>query len=393
MKKIILLFLFTSFTTNIYSQIANEHQVAFLPQGFALQTLSSLGTSNIINDISNISSINPASINEFNKISCGISYLFQSKIDEAYIAGIAHNRIQNFTPQSFGILFPFNELKIGIGMRQRYNSELDLGQIQITTMERPDGTGEYFLPIYRTNVHSYSFILSYLFDNFLSQGNEFSLGFKLDYNRLHEYEEIWRMSNDIVANSFGWSAGFIYKIGKEDKKALKLGLSYESSVEFSKYFTYGNSQLNLVPLDSNNRNTTYYAIINPNYLLKGNIPGELKFDFNINPVSTLNFCTSVNYIFWNSITDNFNNQFEFAENIIFSPNKRISASAGIYTTGRKFKQDYFGINNELHAFFLSAGIKFNFNYFDVNLALADSHLLSGEAYKQTIAAFGIGFQI
>ncbi len=94
------------------------------------------------------------------------------------------------------------------------------------------------------------------------------------------------MSNDIVANSFGWSAGFIYKIGKEDKKALKLGLSYESSVEFSKYFTYGNSQLNLVPLDSNNRNTTYYAIINPNYLLKGNIPGELKFDFNINPVST-----------------------------------------------------------------------------------------------------------
>ncbi len=50
MKKIILLFLFTSFTTNIYSQIANEHQVAFLPQGFALQTLSSLGTSNIINE-------------------------------------------------------------------------------------------------------------------------------------------------------------------------------------------------------------------------------------------------------------------------------------------------------------------------------------------------------
>ncbi len=25
-------------------------------------------------------------------------------------------------------------------MRQRYNSELDLGQIQITTMEQPDGT-------------------------------------------------------------------------------------------------------------------------------------------------------------------------------------------------------------------------------------------------------------
>jgi len=62
MKKLILLSLLIFYTTiNIYSQIANEHQVAFLPQGFSLQTLSSLGTSNIINDVSNISSINPES--------------------------------------------------------------------------------------------------------------------------------------------------------------------------------------------------------------------------------------------------------------------------------------------------------------------------------------------
>ncbi len=390
MKKVILLFLFIIFTTiNIYSQITYEHPVVFLPQGFAIQTLSSLGTSNIVNDISNISSINPAAINEFNKISGGISYLFQSKIDEAYVAGIGHNRIQDFTPQSFGILFPFNELTIGVGMRQRYNSELDFGQIPITTMEQPDGTGEYFRAIYKTNVYSYSFILSYLSDNFLGQGNDLSLGFKLDYNRLHEYEEIWKMSNNIVSNSFSWSAGFTYKIAFGEKKAFKLGISYESSVEFSKLFTYENSQLNLVTPDSNIR----YVMINPNYLLKGNIPGELKFDFNINPVSNLNLCTSVNYIFWSSIADNFNNQFEFAENIIYSPNNSLSASAGIYTTGRKFNQDYFGINNELHAFFLTAGIKINFNYFDVNLALADSHLLSGDAYKQTIGKFGIGFGI
>ena len=393
MKKIILPFILIIFTTiNIHPQIAYEHPVVFLPQGFSLQTLSSLGTSNVINDVSNISSMNPASLNEFKKISFGISYQFSSKIDEAYIAGIGHSSIQNFTPQSFGILFPFNKIKIGLGMRQKYNSKLDLGAVQISTVNQPDGTGEYFQAIYKTNVYSYSLILSYLFNN-LSEGNEFSLGFKLDYNRLHEYEEIWKISNDIAANSIGWSAGLTYKISYGEKKALQLGLSYESSVEFSKFFTYDNSRLNLVTPVSNNGNTEYYAIINPSYLLKGNIPAELKADFNIDPVSNLSLCTSINYIFWNSIADNINNQFNFSESIIYSPNNNISASAGIYTTGRKFNQDYFGINNELHAFFLTAGIKFNFNYFDVNLALADSHFLSGEAYKQTIANFGIGVQI
>jgi hypothetical protein len=162
MRIIFLIIIFS--TINIYSQ--RERNIIFLPQDNSLQTLNGLGTSNIKNDVSNISSINPASINAFSKLSTGVSYLFRSKIKEAYIAGIGSSRIQNFIPQSFGIVYPINNLRIGLGMRQKYNSALDLGNVTITTADQPDGIISFSNPVYKTAVYNYSIISSYLFDGF-----------------------------------------------------------------------------------------------------------------------------------------------------------------------------------------------------------------------------------
>jgi hypothetical protein len=373
---------------NIYSQGAREQNIVFLPQGISLQTLNGLGTSNIKNDISNISSINPASLSGFGKLSVGVSYLFRSQIKEAYIANIGSSRIYNFVPQSFGIVYPINNLVLGFGMRQKYNSTLDIGNIEVTTAGQPDGIGYFYTPILRTTVYCYSIITSYLYDDFLAPGNELSLGFKAELNRFHEYEELLSVSNDQTDYSFGWSAGFTYKIRYNNNRDVELGLAYESNVEFRKPFSFSDN--NSLIVDTSNRSINY---ISTSYLLKGDLPGELKFDVDINTVPNINFLMGFNYVFWSEIGNNLENQLEVSGNVIYSPNNIISSSIGFFLTGRKFKQDFFGENDKMNACFLTAGLKINFNYFDLDLSIADGNLLSGEAYKQTFGRFGVGFQL
>lgn len=159
MKKILISILIL-FTIEIYSQVAATNPI-ILPQGYSLNLLNSKGTSGINNSVSNINFINPAALDEFYKITAGISYEYQTNIKEAWFAGIGYKRYSNITPQSFGLIIPIKELKIGISAGQTYKSNMDLGEIPTTTTEQPDGAGETFNADFKTNIYSYSFLLSY----------------------------------------------------------------------------------------------------------------------------------------------------------------------------------------------------------------------------------------
>lgn len=375
--------------TNIYSQQANPNSAVFIPQGFSLQTLGSSGTSNIINDISKISAVNPASINEFNKISAGISYELQTNIDDAYIAGIGYKHIQNFTPQSFGIIIPINELKLGIGMRQKYNCGMDLGLIPISTTEQPYGTGEFFHPVYVTVIHSYSLIISYSFLDTNKGMNNLSIGIRLDYNRLHQYQDMSSFSIGLISYSPSWEAGFIYTINFNENQKLRFGISYENNIQFREISSAEGALVTEVPTAPGSNQTTPYV----SNSFKSDMPEKVKVDLYLDPDPNFKFITAINYILWDNIGNNFYNQFELSGNVVYSPKSILSSSIGFYSTGRKFKPDFYRLNDRMNAFFITAGLKINFSYFNINLAVADSHLLSGDAYKQTIGNIGIGFQL
>ena len=51
------------------------------------------------------------------------------------------------------------------------------------------------------------------------------------------------------------------------------------------------------------------------------------------------------------------------------------------------------MNDELYAVFITAGLSFQINFLKVDLALADSHLFSGDLWKQTIGKIGLGIQL
>ena len=104
--------------------------------GYMLDPLNGYGyNSSTLTMASDIVNSNSSAIAEFDGTSIGISYLFESKIDPAWIADITHERGYNYLPQSFGIVIPYNYLNLGFGFAQIYNSEVKYGPIKITTID------------------------------------------------------------------------------------------------------------------------------------------------------------------------------------------------------------------------------------------------------------------
>ncbi len=48
---------------------------------------------------------------------------------------------------------------------------------------------------------------------------------------------------------------------------------------------------------------------------------------------------------------------------------------------------------KMNALFLIGGLRFNYDIFSADLAIADSHLFSGDFRKQTIGKLAIGVQL
>jgi hypothetical protein len=374
----------------IYPQSTyNETYVPFLAQGFGLPLLNSSGTSGLSNHISNMSFINPAALGQFRSYSIGVSYQFQTNLDEVYVAGIGSSRITDFSPQTAGVAVPIGNMHFGLAMGQTYNGTLDFGPIPITTVQNPGGTGEFFTPEYETRVQSYSFLFSYSFENILSANNNLSFGLKYTLNRLNYYNKISIIIIDESDNSSSWGIGASYQINFAEEQNVQFGLNYESKIEFRKNYTIQDNIIDIDPTDS----TRNFILANQSFSLLGEIPDKLRFDIKFSVIPKLLLFSSLNYVFWNNASSNFNDQLEFGASAVYSISEYFSPSLGFYYTDKNFEEDFFDINSEMDAFFIIAGLNADFNLIDVDFAIADSHLLSGEFRKQTIIKFTLGFHL
>ena len=104
---------------------------------------------------SDIVNSNPSAIAEFDGTNIGISYLFESKINPAWFVDITHERGYLYLPQSIGLVTPFENLNIGFGFAQIYNSVAEFGGVDITTINNPEGIGESFQTIDKSLVNRY----------------------------------------------------------------------------------------------------------------------------------------------------------------------------------------------------------------------------------------------
>ena len=180
---IIILCVSNSFPQTINVNVPRESEVFLLPQGFGIELLNSKGSSGIINDVSNISAMNPAAIQKLKSLSFGFSYQFQTTIDEAYIFDVGTSRIQNYLPQSFGGIIHYNEISFGVGFGQKYNGSLDFDPLPITTVNYPDGTGEYYYPKFENSLQTYTFSTAYRLNGIITESSNLSIGLTYILNR------------------------------------------------------------------------------------------------------------------------------------------------------------------------------------------------------------------
>ncbi|MCZ7602555.1 MAG: hypothetical protein M5R37_06795 [Melioribacteraceae bacterium] len=365
----------------IYSQTEiQENHVLYLSQGFVLTNLNSLGISNIKNSVSNIGTINPSAMIYFDKIGIGGSYHFETNIEEAYLASIGHKRISKELPQSIGIVFPYQNFRLGIAFNQKYNSSAEFDRVPITTSEFPDGTGEYYKPIMETIVLSYSVSASYQFENFVLENSSLAFGARLTRNSLDYREELLSYSFDANSNNYNWVFGVLFNHVFDIKKSFSVGVFYESNNKMNETIVHSDQNLNVNPNFSFSQFSLIYS---------ANFPAKVSLDLSANVINNISLYSTVNYLLWNDAISNLKNQIEFSCTGLYSIDKNLKASFGFFLTDRNYEENILGLNEKLRAIYLIAGINYQISLFNCGLSIADSHLFSDEWRKQTIAKFEV----
>lgn len=379
MKKIILL-LFLLIIENLFAQ-TNPYTIPLLPQGYSINLLNGYGNSALYNDVANITSINPAALQNFNQTAFGLSYQGELKIKNSWGANIGSERINKLTPQSIGFVYAFENAKIGLSMYQKYNRTLLFDKIEKTTEENPDGIGEFFIPEYKTYINNYSISAAYTFDNIFSEAS-LSLGFRIGLNYLQHYEKLNILILDESLSSTDFTIGLVYSTVKSNDKYLKLGLLYESELEFNKLANYNFTESR--PIND------YLQNIKMN--ITAQLPASLRFDIDLSTIDNIKLLGSISNIFWSNIDDNIKNQIELSGSALYTSNESIVPSVGFLYSDRNYKSDDFNFNKNLNALFLTAGVVLKYQNLNLHLVVADSHLFSGEWRRQTIFKSNLSYR-
>ena len=370
----------------IYSQSSREATIA-LPQGFGIELLNSNGSSGILNNTYNISAMNPAAISQLQNLSLGLSYQFQTNIPDAYALDISTHRVYNYLPQSIGGAYHYNQFSFGVGAGQKYNGSFEYGPILSID---PDSTGGIYTPELSNILHYYSLIAAYSFKDLFERNSELSFGLKYNLNSFYTFEKIL----DFEESSSMWGSNFeigtLYKFNYEQEKEIIFGLAYKSVASLEKNDEPALIVTTGIPGSVPGSGT--YTVASPGKTIL-ELPAEFDFDFAIQTTDKWTFTVSFKDVFWNGVQDNIKNQPEFSASGIYDMNKSNAISLGVFYTNKVYETDVFDMNGKFEALFMTAGISLNINFLNVDIALADSHLFSGEYRKQTIGKIALGIQL
>lgn len=359
--------------------------IILFPQGFGIERLNSDGTSGVLNNVSNISGMNPASINQFPQLSFGLSYQFQSTIPNAYfLIEPDIGRVYNYLPQSFGGVVHYNNFCFGLSTGQRYNGNVDIHFI----LAGPIGeVSDYVTDFnYKQMLQYYSLITNYKFDNIFLNNSSLSIGLKYNLNRFSETDEAGSLIMSTVLWGSNFEAGLQYDYAFSDQSYLIFGFSYLNKLNMDGYFESENESL---PETYPPPGPIYYNISGIKTTV--HLPPELNVDILYQPVNFLKFAGSVKNVYWNAIDSGVKNLPVYSLSGIYSAGNLFDASLGYYYSAWKLVNNVFGINDdEMEADYITAGFSINLRTINLDFAIADSHLFSGGKQRRTIAKIGIG---
>lgn len=360
-----------------------SNNIIVFQQGFVLESLSGYGFSGATySPIFNIATGNPAEMANFDNFSFGFAHQANTEIDSFGIPDVKFQRVNNFIPQSAGMVYPFQNLRIGAGFSQRYSAEIQFENIPIITLQYPGGTGEYTTARFKNTIYSISALLSYHFNSLITKADQFSIGTQTNMNLLRNRQSIYDLTAKLSDEEINWKFGLRYTYHHQSIEKLQFGIDYESKVNFSGTYEY-NRTLSVPP------NATELIQI-PSILT---YPATLKFGILFEPTLKFGIYSDFIYNFWEDLNPSNKNRLDISGGIVIRASDQISASLGYYLF-----ESYSANRNEIlissnDAVYISGGIIWHYQLLNIHLVVADSHLFSDKEGKQTIGKIGFGLSL
>jgi hypothetical protein len=392
LTNLLLLIVFLNLFAGDPDRIDPNNRIRLYDQGFVLESLTGYGISSSTNfPIFNISTGNPASISAFNTFAVGFSNQFDSKVESFPIDDASFQRLNNFVPQSAGLIYPLQNLRIGAGFSQKYSGEIIFNKIEITTVNDPQGTGEFYTPSFKNAIHAASALASYQFQNLLLQTDQLSVGLQFNLNFLNAEQSIAHTTAKLNANHGNWKFGFTYNGGSEQMETFRLGLYFETGVKISGNVEFEGPELLTADPDSSmlGNNERITADLEP-YPRYAEIPPQMVFGFLVRLSTKFALLGDLGYSWWGNLGEPYQNKLDFSNSLLFNLSENIGFSFGFAFLQDNSTSQFAG---NLDAFYLSAGMIARLKMFELQFALADSHLSSAEDRRQTVGKLGIGFRL
>jgi hypothetical protein len=296
---------------------------------------------------------NPANIS-FNKFTLTAEGMWKLKSD--YL-GIDYNNT-SIIPSYISIGTAIDKIGFEFGYCNFYNEKLELGGIPITTIDQPEGTGEYITLVSITNVNT-------CFGSLCWQAMEnLSLGLTLGLDFVRQNEKVYNISSNLTGTRIQIIGGIQYQPWEN----LGLGLVFHlpTSTNLDLKVSSG-SMLNLKVSDSSS-----FVEIYPQYRAKSPIIAEFGASFHISRIIVLH--QSLEYQNWSKINNAANNVWQIHLGATIKSSANFQFHVGYFTQNYPYSM----MSGYFDQQFLSAGITAKSGGIEMTVTA-----LSSEIFKKT----------
>jgi long-subunit fatty acid transport protein len=381
----VMLILFVWMLTHIV--YGADKKLTIFPHGMGISSFQSVGFSNMNEcTVSEVAGANPASMANFNVPGAGISFKYTTAAESRFSdLTIRDKRSKQWLPASFAIIYPNNDFRVGIGFHEKYNVMSEIGEIEVTNIEEPEGTGETISITEKTSVYSISGIFSYTFGRLFTDNDIFTAGAQLCWDFTDGGVEGTGNDAALTGNGISFKIAALYNLNQQ----TSVSLLYEKGVDLNSTWEYDTAirfQSEIPYTDP----TALPAEFDNSFRIK--LPDRLAIGYLTRTSENLSVSTTLSSVLWSSIDKQYQNALDVSFSAQYKGSENVSYMLGYYSTGRYKKKSSFTYDNiPDNAAFLSAGFLLKYNHVTINIVAYDSHLFAAENRKQTIFKAGLDY--
>jgi len=337
--------------------------------GHAVENSHTIGFSNLFSVTpGEAGSSSPAALVGFSKMVAGVRFDYATDVDE-FIIGKGGQSYSPVIPASAGFIFPFPRGALAVSYHRSYESKIS-DKFEISTVNQPEGTGEYENIEINRVIHNFGLGAGY------ELSENLSIGVRVNYDLFEMKEYVWRLNIDESSGAFSAQAGanFEYDI-------FEIGVLYNLNSNFEDSWHNDSGLVSVI--DTNIVNYTSRSL---EYIVYRD--DKLFLSFQIKPSKSWRMASSFAIRTTNRANDTLDRLYEMGFHVINIINPTWQWTTGVLVTDREFSKEYDPLFEEQDRTFLHLGVQYATGPVALRLEVADSHIGSAESMQRTWLSLG-----